>query len=200
MALSPKDKRLIRVAVAIVLGNWPLLRELRQAAPTGEPDRAWREMVLQTHLFAGFPRVVEASEVIAKAGGLGTPGPEELEEHGDLPGQGAALFGSIYAGQTERVRQTLKDYHPTLESWIIGHAYGRVLSRPGLGADRRELAAVACLVALGQERQLASHVRGAARVGATKEEVHETLELIQDLLPPDTHAHGKRVVRKFLGA
>lgn len=198
MALSPKDRRLIRVAVAISLGNWPLLRKLRRSAPAGEPDRAWRELVLQTHLFAGFPRVVEACEVIAKAGGLGPIDPDELAVEVDFSGPGAELFSSIYADQTERVRQTLKDHHPTLERWIIGHAYGRVLSRPGLSADRRELAAVACLVALGQERQLASHVRGAARVGASQEDVFETLDAIEELLPQETFAHGKRVVAKFL--
>ena len=48
----------------------------------------------------------------------------------------------------------------------------------GLGADRRELLAVCALAALGQERQLASHVRGAVRCGATADEVRSALDAV----------------------
>ena len=50
-----KAARLARLFTAICLGEFDVVRELRSAAPEGEPDRAWREAVLQTHLFCGFP-------------------------------------------------------------------------------------------------------------------------------------------------
>ena len=59
MTLTAKDTRLVRLSAGIALGAWDEVRTLRQEAPAGEPDRAWREIVLQSHLFAGFPRVVE---------------------------------------------------------------------------------------------------------------------------------------------
>ena len=55
-----KAARLARLFTAICLGQFDVVRTLRREAPAGEPDRAWREAVLQTHLFSGFPRLVQA--------------------------------------------------------------------------------------------------------------------------------------------
>jgi alkylhydroperoxidase/carboxymuconolactone decarboxylase family protein YurZ len=197
-ALSAKDVRLIRLAVGTCSGLWDVVRELRRSAPDGEPDRAWREIVLQTHLFAGFPRVVEVCEVLASEGGLGTPEDDEARPQGDHFEAGRALFDVVYASRAADVRSALQDYHPTLERWIEGHAYGRVLARGGLAADRRELAAVACLASLEQDRQLASHVRGAVHCGATPGEVRAALDAVADLLPEASLRRAQRVVDRFL--
>ena len=63
MSLSPGDRLLARLSAAVVLGDWEGLRALRAQAPPGQPDRRWREALLQTHLFAGFPRTIEAAGV-----------------------------------------------------------------------------------------------------------------------------------------
>ena len=60
---------------------------------------------------------------------------------------------------------------------MIEQGYGRVLSRPGLGARERELITVAALAALGWQRQLVSHVLGALRIGASESATHAALEL-----------------------
>ena len=201
MALSDAEKRLLRLSVALCTGQWDALRAVRRSAPPGEPDRRWRETMLQAHLFAGFPRVVEACGVLAEEGGLGTPDPAETRPQGDRFNAGHALFERIYAQKAEAVRTALQDFHPTLERWIEGHAYGRVLSRPGLSVDRRELLAVACLAALAnQERQLASHVRGAVHVGAEPEELTETLDVIADLVDKDALQRARRVLDRFVSS
>jgi len=197
MALSETDRILIRLSVGICGGDWELLRTLRRAAPDGQPDRRWREALLQAHLFAGMPRVVEACGVLASVGGLGTPDEDEARHQGDRFAAGHALFERIYAGQAQTVRETLESYHPVLARWIEGHAYGRVLARPGLPPDRRELLAVACLASLGQDRQLASHARGAMFVGAGIEELRDTLATIEDLVEETRLRHAKRVVERF---
>jgi len=197
MALGGKDRRLLRLFAAVVLGNWEVVGELRRAAPAGEPDRAWRETVLQAHVFAGFPRVVEAYGVLGAAGGLGTPEAEEVLAEAEQPARGRALFERIYGDHAERVRRFLRQGHPDFAAWIEGHAYGRILSRPGLPADRRELLAVAALAALGQDRQLASHARGSLRCGATAEEVHGVLETIADLVDPERRERAERVLARF---
>jgi 4-carboxymuconolactone decarboxylase len=196
---TSRDGRLACFSVAIVLGRWDELAALRRAAPPGEPDRRWREALLQAHLFAGFPRVVEASEVIAQAGGLGRPEPDELAPMGERFAEGRALFERIYAENAAEVRASLEGYHPLLARWIEGHAYGRVLSRAGLAPHVREILAVACLVALGQERQLASHVRGALRLGAAEAELEDALDAIAYLVPADVLERGRRVVERFAG-
>jgi alkylhydroperoxidase/carboxymuconolactone decarboxylase family protein YurZ len=197
MTLPGRDVTLLRLSVGICLGDWGLLRRLRQSAPPGEPDRAWREAALQSHLFAGFPRLVEAFGVLSEEGGLGLPGADESAYTADDFETGAALFARIYAASAGRVRASLSSAHPVLESWIVGHTYGRVLSRPGLSPDRRELCAVACLAALGQDRQLASHVRGGLHCGATPLELRAALLAISDLVGEQQLRHAQRVVDRF---
>ena len=191
---SPKDQRLARLVACIALGRCVALGELRQGAPESEPDREWREAFLMTHLFAGFPRAVEAALVLARAGGLGEPDSQEQEEVQAPLAAGQALFQTVYAEQTGAVTSALRGAHPLLESWILGHAYGRVLSRPGISPARRELLAIAALAALGQERQLGSHVRGALRCGAEPLQIIGILDSIADLVDPGDLQRAKRLV------
>lgn len=189
--------RLARLFTAVVLGLWDEVERLRRAAPSGEPDRAWREAVLQAHVFAGFPRVVEAYGVLARCGGLGAPGPDEVLGEPDMPERGRALFERIYTERSDAIRADLAAGHPDFAAWIEGHAYGRILSRPGLEPACRELLAVTALAALGQERQLASHARGARRCGASSEDVHAALEAVADLIAPERLAAARRVLARF---
>jgi len=197
MALSERDRRLLRLSTSVVIGDWDALATLRDAAPDGEPDRAWREAVLQAHLFAGFPRVVEALGVLGARGGLGQPDADEVRGEPDLPERGAELFDRIYGDHSDRVRRFLQAGHPDFAAWIAGHAYGRVLTRPGLGADRRELLAVAALAATDQDRQLASHARGSLRCGATVEEVRAAVECVRDLIGEARADRAQRVLERF---
>lgn len=195
MTLSARDRRLARLTAAVALGDWDELARLRASAPSGEPDRAWREAMLQTHLFAGFPRAVEAYAVLARAGGLGALEPGEALAEPDRAERGAALFAAIYAESAPSVRGELERAHPDFARWIEGHAYGRVLARDGLAAGRRELCAVAALAVLGQERQLASHARGALRCGATADEVDSVLACVRDLAPERVDSARRALAR-----
>ena len=197
MALGDADRRLVRLFASVVLGLWEELLRLRRAAPEGEPDRRWREALLQAHLFAGFPRVVEAYGVLSHAGGLGIL--EEGEVLGELDQceRGRKLFERIYAGDSERVRSLLTAAHPDFARWIEGHAYGRVLAREGLAPDRREILAVAGLAAQDQQRQLASHARGALRLGAARAELDQALEEISDLLEPRILARSLATIARM---
>lgn len=200
MTPESREPRLARLFAAAVLGRFDVVRALRLEARTGEPDRAWREVVLQVHVFAGFPRLVETYAVLEAAGGLGTPTPEE--HAADLPddaarAHGRALFERIYAGDAPDVRAMLDRHHPDFARWIEEHAYGRVLARPGLDARMRELCAVAALAVLGQERQLASHVRGALRCGASRAELDRVLSATLDLAPAERAERARAIVARF---
>jgi 4-carboxymuconolactone decarboxylase len=184
MSLSEADSRLLRLFLACVVGDWDEVRRVRREAGPGEPNRSWREALLQVHLFAGMPRQVEAGGILATAGGLGDLDADETEADPDVRVRGEALFDRIYADDSVAVRAMLARGHPEFERWVIEHAYGRVLSRPGLSPKRRELLAIVALAALGQERQLASHVRGALRCGATPAEVSAALDGVEDLVEP----------------
>lgn len=228
--LDPRVARLARVTALICLGDRDGLRQARLEAPPGEPDRGWREAVLQSHLFAGFPRLVEAHGVLASAGGLGQPEPDEIEG-GEIEGggidsggldsdgidsdgidsggidsdgpffrRGEELFDRIYGAGADQVRELLAGYHPDLAGSIAGHAYGRILARPGLDAASRELCAVAALFVTDQERQLASHARGAVRCGASRGAVLELPALLEDLVPGEVLERGRAVIERFARA
>jgi 4-carboxymuconolactone decarboxylase len=195
---APDDETaLLRLSVAIVLGQWSQLREL---CLQHQPNRRWREAVLQTHLFAGIPRLVEAFNVIGQAGGLGPIEADEVAPEQSLAAQmqtGYELFTQIYAERAPEVREMLASFHPELERWVLGHAYGRVLSRPGLAPGVRETLAVVCLAALDQHRQLASHVRGAQRLGVDADDLQVALTHVADQLDPAALDNARQIVERF---
>ena len=199
MSLSSSELALVRLFTAAVLGRHDELVRIRRAAAPGEPDRRWREAVLQVHVFAGFPRLVETYGVLAAEGGLGQPEASEFDPEPEalVRARGRSLFDRIYADDADEVRALLASHHGEFAAWIESHAYGRVLARPGLSADRRELLAVCALSALGQERQLASHVRGSLRLGATRAELDEALAAVSDLFEPGRAERAQRVLERF---
>ena len=160
-------ERLVKLTIAICREDWHGLRLLRQNAPPGEPNRAWREALLQSHLFAGFPAMVEACAVLEQEGGLGKAEDDETESLPLDPKRGRDLFDLIYEDAAPEVAGALRTAHPEVLAMTLEHAYGRVLSRPGLAGATRELLALGALAVGNQGRQLASHARGARRLGAS---------------------------------
>lgn len=55
------------------------------------------------------------------------------------------------------------------------HLFGRIWSRPGLKIRDRSLITVAALTALGRERQMRNHLRGALNAGITRDEIKEMM-------------------------
>lgn len=53
--------------------------------------------------------------------------------------------------------------------------WGAVWARPGLERKTRSFLSVTCLAALGKHDELCTHIRGAVRNGATREELREVL-------------------------
>lgn len=198
MSLAESDRRLLRLFTAAVLGRFDELAELRRNAPPGEPDRRWREALLQVHVFAGIPRGVEAYAVLEAQGGLGSSeGESEHASESERLARGETFFRRIYEKDAPAVRGMLERQHPDFARWVLLHAYGSVLTRPGLEPRLRELLAVCALAALGQERQLASHVRGTLRCGGTRADLEQALDAIADLVQPERLEHARRVLEKF---
>ncbi len=199
--LTAAEERLVELVSCVTRGDWQGLRELRRNAPPGEPAVRWREALLQSHLFLGFPRIVEAFEVLTLDGTLHAPTPEEHESGDqDFQAKGAPIFDAIYQDLAPVVRRRLAQHHADFAHWIAEHAYGRVLARPGLAPALRELLAIVCLLHSNLERQLASHTRGAIHLGATREQVLAVFELTKPHLDPDDVSRLEDVVRKFIAA
>ena len=57
----------------------------------------------------------------------------------------------------------------------IGNLFGDVWSRPGLALRDRSMITVAALMVLGRENELKIHLRGALRVGISREQINEMI-------------------------
>lgn len=119
---------------------------------------------------AGYPAALEALRVVSEA----WPGRARRTNEGTPAAwrrRGTALCRAVYGPVYRRLLRALDALHPDFAVWVIEEGYGRVLSRPGLDPPARERIAVAILAALAWERQLHSHLLGAARLGAAPRDI-----------------------------
>ena len=192
MARRHRIRHLARIAALAALGReralGPAFRAARRA---GVPIRALRETLLQTFLFAGFPRTVNALEAMERAFGPVRAGPPERLPAGEAPRRGTALFRRVYGPDAPRVLGAIGRRHPEFRDWIVADAYGKVLGRPGLAPAERECLAVALLAALDLPRQQVAHVRGALRCGAKPAEVRAALDGVRGIAPASAVAFAR---------
>jgi 4-carboxymuconolactone decarboxylase len=130
------------------------------------------EVVLQSYLFLGFPRMLIAAEVLSQSAPRAA---QEITEaalsDGDLSEwreRGTQLCRRVYGDAFEPLRDRVAPIAPEIFDWMIFEGYGKVLSRPGLDIIDRELSIVAFLMVENRPIQLHSHMRGALNVGATE--------------------------------
>ena len=129
------------------------------------------EIVLQSYLFLGFPRMLLAVETLNRLipNGIQPVSPKAREEYSAHSEAGLALCREIYGTAFEPLRTKIESSAPEVFRWMIQEGYGKVMSRPGLGKMEREVCSVAFLIMEGYEQQLHSHMRGALNVGAPAE-------------------------------
>ena len=182
--LDGETSALVRLAAVLAGGSEAMIRSELGVAH-GAVRAVWvEELVLQTYLFAGFPRALNAAREWRKVSGVAAPVDAEGQEYDAERWlrRGVATCATVYGPFYERLRVNIRDLHPALDMWMIVEGYGKVLGRPGLDLARRELCIVAACAMARQDRQLHSHLHGALHAGASAEVVGAVLEAIQDLL------------------
>jgi 4-carboxymuconolactone decarboxylase len=186
--LDAETRALVRLAAVITAAGEATLRRAMADAAAVVPARWVEELVLQSYLFAGFPRALNAAREWRRATGSAAPASDEAEElrraDDDWAARGEATCRAVYGAAYERLRHNIRMLHPALDAWMITEGYGKVLSRPGLDLARRELCVIAACAAAGQERQLHAHLHGAVNVGAPRHWVGETLDALEGLVAP----------------
>jgi 4-carboxymuconolactone decarboxylase len=185
-ALSAARAALIGVSAALATRDGAVIREaLRQAA--GPADAAAvDEVILQSHLFVGFP---DALNVLVTWRELVVYEPaDEAEDPNEWERRGPEVCKAVYGSNYSKLRSNVRNLHPDLDRWMVVGGYGRVIGRGGLDLVTRELCIAALLAVWGVPRQLHSHLRGALNVGASVAEVEQAMEIAAALLDPTSAA------------
>ena len=200
--LDHPTRLLVRAAAVIATGTEGAMRVTLTAARGEVPGEWMDEMILQSYLFAGFPRALNAAREWRRISGRAAPERDEGEWLDDVQAwrvRGEATCARVYGRFYERLRHNIRDLHPALDSWMIVEGYGKVLGRGGLDLPRRELCVVAVCAAAGQDRQLHSHLHGAVHVGVAPGAVSDTLDALADLMDPDSLRSARALWRKVAG-
>ena len=164
---------IVRLGAAAASGDAGRLAAALDAAASVDADDI-EELLLQTYLFAGFPRTINAFftwQAWASRDGR-ERGARRVESADDdaLRRRGEELCRRVYGDHYEPLQIRLNRLHPEIAEWTLVEGYGKVLGRTGPpGTERRELAAVGALIAVDAGRQLASHLRGALHVGVGRD-------------------------------
>jgi 4-carboxymuconolactone decarboxylase len=79
------------------------------------------------------------------------------------------------AEHVDRSQAKVSEFSRPLQEWVTRACWGDVWSRPDLDRRTRSLLNLAMLTALNRPHELALHVAGALRNGATVTEIQETL-------------------------
>jgi 4-carboxymuconolactone decarboxylase len=186
--LDEETRALVRLAAVISAGGEGTLRGFMTDAARTVRLTWVEELILQSYLFAGFPRALNAAREWRRAAGPVPPGTDEAEEEwregGDWTARGEVTCRAVYGAAYDRLRRNIASLHPALDAWMITEGYGKVLSRPGLDLARRELCVIAACAASGQERQLHAHLHGALNVGAPPGWVSDALAALEGVVAP----------------
>jgi len=201
-ALDAETHALVRLAGIITAGSEIQIRaSLVHAAAACRPE--WvEEVVLQSYLFAGFPRALNAAREWRRISGRSAPDSDEGEDFDQASRwrtEGEATCAIVYGPFYERLRHTIRELHPALDAWMIVEGYGKVLSRQALDLRRRELCIVSACAMARQDRQLHSHLHGAKHAGASPEEVLGAINAVADLLGPDDTRRYHQLFARVLG-
>jgi 4-carboxymuconolactone decarboxylase len=178
------------------------MRAMLSAAVDEVDPEMVEEIILQSYLFAGFPRALNAARAWRAVSARSAPAEDE-ESSVDLDEwreRGEKTCAIVYGDHYEKLRQNIRGLHPALDDWMIIDGYGKVLSRPGIDLRTRELCVVAACAVSAQQRQLHSHLHGALNAGASVDEVGAVLDALSDLISRDDLSRYRQLLQKVASA
>ena len=134
--LDAPTAQLVDLAAVLAAGTESEMRASLESAAKSTIDPHWvEELVLQTYLFAGFPRTLNGMRLWRRASNRVAETADFEEWLGALwTSRGEQTCEQVYGNLYKRLRANIRSLHPALDTWMID-LYGRVLGRPGLGSQ-----------------------------------------------------------------
>lgn len=189
---------LLRVAASLATRDTGAIRAALQSAAASADLAAVEEVLLQSHLFVGFPDALNAIALWRNVSGR--PAPEPIrEDPSGWEARGERVCSTVYGGNYAKLRENVRDLHPDFDGWMVTGGYGRVIGRPGLDLKTRELCIAALLAVWNVPRQLHSHLRGSLNAGATVGEVDEVVEIACGMISDDRAAEVRALWGEIRG-
>ena len=145
--LDSDTRHLVRLSAGITGADEQTVRGIIDQVVTGHvaPELV-DEVILQSYLFAGFPRTLNAARMWRSVSGVVAPSSDESASSTNTARwkqQGESTCAIVYGRSYEMLRKNVRGLHPALDAWMITDGYGKILSRPGLDLKRRELSIAA---------------------------------------------------------
>jgi 4-carboxymuconolactone decarboxylase len=183
--LDAATAALARLSAVVTAGSEADVRRAFADCSAASVSARWiEELLLQSYLFAGFPRALNATREWRKLSPV-VEAPVEPADYEGWRARGEATCAVVYGEFYEKLRGNIRALHPALDDWMIVEGYGKVLSRGGLDLGRRELCIVAACAAAEQDRQLHSHLHGALNAGVPAAVVRSTLDALTGVASAD---------------
>ena len=173
---SSRSEALIGLSAALATRDREAVSAALLRAKDAVDPIAVEEILLQSHLFVGFPIALNAISLWRELSGL-PPGPSTNETEADWEMRGALVCERVYGQSYGALRARVAALHPDLDRWMVSGGYGRVIGRPAVDLPTRELCIVALLAVWNAPEQLPSHLRGALNAGATMDDVEGALRI-----------------------
>lgn len=200
--LSPRRKHAVLVSASLVCRDESLLlRDLREALDQAFEPPELVELILQSLLFDGYPCALEGLIALKNLSPEILPADESIEKYSSENlhlwiERGDALCQQIYENNFDHLLKNVAALSPTLKEWMLIEGYGRVLARPALQIDLREMGIIAILTVKALPRQLHSHMRGALRVGVSAPELKSAVDLCKGYTSPENIQYALEIWRK----
>lgn len=162
-----------------------------------------QESILQTYLFNGYPRTINAFTVLKESCfelnvDYYLPTSVDEKDASFYLTEGLKLFEVIYRELADKVINHIQSCSEELMTWILLEAYGKVLSRKMLSTRVRELLIVGMLFSMKSYRQLMPHARGVLLCGGSKDDVYECFSLLELYFDKNDINVAKQEFEKFL--
>lgn len=175
--LTDAERELCTVVTLATLQTLPQLRaHVAAALRTGNTPLALREALYSLAPFIGFPRTLNAlgvlNEVLQEQGvTLPLPGAATVTD-ADRHQRGRAIQEPLYGTEIAQTLAPLPEpFDQAVPDLLTDLLFGDLWTRTSLDVATRELVALCALTALGMERQLPPHVRGAILAGSSRQKV-----------------------------